>query len=95
MGRILITGASGNVGRYVAQYALENGQEITAAGTRTGKLSEMFQDRAEIVYFDFTDPKTFHGALKDVDRIFIMRPPHLGTCNKGLLVYAMVSAFGC
>ena len=62
MGRILITGASGNVGRYVAQYALENGQEITAAGTRTGKLSEMFQDRAEIVYFDFTDPKTFHGA---------------------------------
>ena len=49
MGRILITGASGNVGRYVAQYALENGQEITAAGTRTGKLSEMFQDRAEIV----------------------------------------------
>lgn len=44
MGRILITGASGNVGRYVAQYALENGQEITAAGTRTGKLSEMFQE---------------------------------------------------
>ena len=78
MGRILITGASGNVGRYVAQYALENGQEITAAGTRTGKLSEIFQDRAEIVYFDFTDPKTFHGALKDVDRVFIMRPPHLG-----------------
>lgn len=78
MGRILITGASGNVGRYVAQYALENGQEITAAGTHTDTLSEMFKDQAEIVYFDFTDPKTFHGALNDVDRVFIMRPPHLG-----------------
>ncbi|WP_289292183.1 NmrA family NAD(P)-binding protein [Sporofaciens musculi] len=78
MGRILITGASGNVGRYVAQYALKNGQKITAAGTHTDTLSEMFKDRAEIVYFDFTDPKTFHGALNDVDRVFIMRPPHLG-----------------
>lgn len=57
MGRILITGASGNVGRYVAQYSLENGQEITAAGTHTDTLAEMFGDRAEIVYFDFTDPK--------------------------------------
>ncbi len=78
MGRILITGASGNVGRYVAQYSLENGQEITAAGTHTDTLAEMFGDRAEIVYFDFTDPKTFSDALKDVDRVFIMRPPHLG-----------------
>lgn len=78
MGRILITGASGNVPRYVAQYSLENGQEITAAGTHTDTLAEMFGDRAEIVYFDFTDPKTFSDALKDVDRVFIMRPPHLG-----------------
>jgi len=53
MGRILITGASGNVGRYVAQYALENGQEIMAAGTHTDTLSEMFKDRAEIVYSTF------------------------------------------
>lgn len=78
MGRILVTGASGNVGRYTAQYALENGQEVTAAGTHTDTLAEMFGDRVEIVYFDFTDPKTFPSALKDVDRVFIMRPPHLG-----------------
>ncbi|MCI9423362.1 NmrA family NAD(P)-binding protein [Lachnospiraceae bacterium WCA-9-b2] len=78
MGKILITGASGNVGRYVAQYALENGQEITVAGTNPDRLTKMFKDRAEIVYFDFTDSATFHDALKDVDRVFIMRPPHLG-----------------
>lgn len=78
MGRILITGASGNVGSFVAQYALANGQEITVAGTHTEKLAKMFTDKAEIAYFDFTDPATFHTALKNVDRVFIMRPPHLG-----------------
>ena len=78
MGRILITGASGNVGKYVAQYALENGQEITVAGTHTDTLAKIFGNEVEIAYFDFTDSKTFKGALKDVDRVFIMRPPHLG-----------------
>lgn len=78
MGRILITGASGNVGRYVAQYAYENGQEITVAGTHTDTLNKMFKGKAEITYFDFTDSTTFQQALKDVDRVFIIRPPHLG-----------------
>lgn len=78
MARILITGASGNVGKYIAQYALENGQEITVAGTRTDILSKMFGESAKVAYFDFTDSTTFQDALKDVDRVFIMRPPYLG-----------------
>ena len=78
MGRILFTGASGNVGSYAARYALEKGQEITVAGTHRETLVKMFGGRAEIAYFDFTDAETFQNALKDVDRVFIMRPPHLG-----------------
>lgn len=78
MGRILITGASGNVGKYVAEYALANKQEITVAGIHTEKLNKIFAGKAEAVYFDFTDPLTFSTALKDADRVFIMRPPHLG-----------------
>lgn len=78
MARILVTGASGNVGRYVAQYALKNGQQITVAGTHTDKLTQMYRDRAEIAYFDFTEPETYKNALRDVDRVFMMRPPHLG-----------------
>lgn len=56
MSRILITGASGNVGKYVAAYALKNGQGITVAGTHTETLTEMFGNTAKIVYLDFTDP---------------------------------------
>lgn len=78
MGRILVTGASGNVGKYVAEYARANKQEITVAGTHIEKLDKIFAGKAEIVYFDFTDPLTFSAALKDVDRVFIVRPPHLG-----------------
>lgn len=78
MGRILVTGASGNVGRYVTQYALANGQDITVAGTCIEKLSEMFGNKVKSVYFDFTDPSTFNSALEEIDRVFIMRPPHLG-----------------
>lgn len=78
MGRILVTGASGNVGRYVTQYALANGQDITVAGTCIEKLSEIFGNKVKSVYFDFTDPSTFNSALEEIDRVFIMRPPHLG-----------------
>lgn len=78
MSRILITGASGNVGKYVAQYAHKDGQEITVAGTHTETLAEMFGSTAKVAYFDYTDPTTFKSALENVDRVFIMRPPHLG-----------------
>ncbi|MFR1722320.1 NmrA family NAD(P)-binding protein [Emergencia timonensis] len=78
MSRILITGASGNVGKYVAAYALKNGQGITVAGTHTETLAEMFGNTAKIVYLDFTDPATFKPALENADRVFIIRPPHLG-----------------
>lgn len=78
MGRILVTGASGNVGKYVAQYALVNGQDITVAGTCVERLNEMFGDKVKTARFDFTDPSTFSSALEEVDRVFIMRPPHLG-----------------
>lgn len=78
MGKILVTGASGNVGRYVVRFALQNGQQVKAAGTHPETLVALFGDRAEYVRFDFTDQATFADALRDVDRVFIMRPPHLG-----------------
>lgn len=78
MAKILITGASGNVGRYVAQYALSFQQKIKVAGIDLDVLDKMFGGQVETSYFDFTDSRTFEGTLKDVDRVFIMRPPHLG-----------------
>lgn len=78
MGKIMVTGALGNVGGYVARYAMENGEQVKAADINVEALKTKYGEAVESVYFDFTDPGTFSAALEDVDRVFIMRPPHLG-----------------
>ncbi|MFP4078734.1 MAG: SDR family oxidoreductase, partial [Candidatus Izemoplasmataceae bacterium] len=76
--KVLVTGASGNVGRFVVQYLLEKGEEVVAAGTDPNRLKTLFNEAVKTVRLDFTDEKTFGEALKAVDRVFLMRPPHLG-----------------
>jgi uncharacterized protein YbjT (DUF2867 family) len=76
--KILVTGASGNVGSYVIKELQKMGESVVVAGTDTKKLYEMFGNEVEVVNFDFTNEKTYQGALEGVDRVFLMRPPHLG-----------------
>jgi uncharacterized protein YbjT (DUF2867 family) len=76
--KILVTGASGNVGSYLVKELLIMGEQIVAAGTDIQKLNNLFGGQVESVYFDFTDKNTFRKALENVDRVFLMRPPHLG-----------------
>ncbi|MGI6665285.1 MAG: NmrA family NAD(P)-binding protein [Christensenellaceae bacterium] len=78
MGKIMVTGALGNVGGYVAKHLLKNKQNVVCADINLEALQEKYGHTTANVYFDFTDPTTFEMALRDVDRVFIMRPPHLG-----------------
>lgn len=41
-------------------------------------LENKFGNAVVPVEFDFTDHRTFSNALEGMDRVFIMRPPHLG-----------------
>ncbi|MGL5978882.1 MAG: NmrA family NAD(P)-binding protein [Erysipelotrichaceae bacterium] len=77
MKKILITGALGNVGRYVAQAAIKNGREVVVADINIISLQEQYPE-ATCVYFDFLNPDTFMQALDGVGCVFLMRPPHLG-----------------
>ena len=78
--RVMVTGASGNVGRFVLESLLNMGEQVVAAGVNLDKLNVLYGklDKVKIVNFDFTDTNTFEAALKEVDRVFLMRPPHLG-----------------
>ncbi|MBK1811168.1 SDR family oxidoreductase [Clostridium sp. YIM B02505] len=76
--KILVTGASGNVGNYVVKELLKMGEKVVAAGTNTEKLQTMFDNKVEATKLDFTDRSTFKSALYEIDRVFLMRPPHLG-----------------
>lgn len=78
MGKVMVTGALGNVGGYVAKYLIKNDQDVVAADINVEALQGKYGDKIKSVYFDFTDSKTFMPALEDVDRVFIMSPPHLG-----------------
>jgi uncharacterized protein YbjT (DUF2867 family) len=76
--KILVTGASGNVGSYVVKELLNRGDQVKAAGTDASKLEKMFESRVEAMPFDFTDRDTYDKVLENVDRVFLIRPPHLG-----------------
>lgn len=78
MGKVMVTGALGNVGSYVAKHLIKRNENITVADINVKALEDRYGNQAEAVYFDFTDSSSFEAALKNVDRVFIMRPPHLG-----------------
>lgn len=78
MGKIMVTGALGNVGGYVAKHLILNNEDVVVADISMEALNTRYKDSAKAVYFDLTDSTTYDSALDGVDRVFIMRPPHLG-----------------
>lgn len=90
MGRVLITGSTGNVGADVVIKLQAQGVPLKAA---------VFRDRAatapgvQAVRFDFHDPDTYAAALDEVDRVFLMRPPHMSDAKAFVpFIKAMVEA---
>jgi uncharacterized protein YbjT (DUF2867 family) len=78
MMKVLVTGASGNVGSYVVKELLHMEEHVVAAGTSIQKINKLFGNQVESVIFDFKNEATFDKVLEDVDRVFLMKPPHLG-----------------
>jgi uncharacterized protein YbjT (DUF2867 family) len=68
-GKILVLGATGNVGRPLVRALVAKGEAVRAA-SRSGKPVE----GADGVVFDILDPMTFPGAFDGVDRAFVMMP---------------------
>ncbi len=81
MKRILITGATGNVGGEVIRFLMETNtaNEIIAGVRDTIKAEKVFQKHPKLKYvcFDFENQETFETALTGVDIIFLLRPPHI------------------
>jgi uncharacterized protein YbjT (DUF2867 family) len=86
MKKILITGATGNVGMEIIK-ALQtignNNMQIFAGVQNPGRDSTILKKLQVIpVHFDFENPGTFFSALMDLDVLFILRPPQLSDAKK-------------
>ena len=81
MNTILITGAGGNIGTEIIRGLKELGKKsgIVAAARNPGKAREELQGFPGLTYrkLDFTNPATFDDALRDIDIVFLLRPPNL------------------
>jgi uncharacterized protein YbjT (DUF2867 family) len=71
---ILITGASGNVGREVVKQIAETGAEVRACFQSLNKAAAV-PSGVETVRLDYNQPETVRAALTGVDRVFLVGPP--------------------
>jgi uncharacterized protein YbjT (DUF2867 family) len=76
--KILVTGATGNVGSATIKHLLAHGEQVVAAVTDVEQARAVLPADVEFVKFDFLAPGTYEPALAGVDRVFLMRPPQLG-----------------
>ena len=86
MKRILVTGATRNIGHEVIRFLFDNNtpNQIIAGVRNISKAKIEFKDYSQIDYvqFDFEDAATFDNSLASIDCIFLLRPPHISDIDK-------------
>jgi uncharacterized protein YbjT (DUF2867 family) len=81
MTKILITGATGNIGVEVIRFLMKSktSNKIVAGVRNIEKAKNVFKDYPGLhfVHFDFEDFNSFDKAFNGIDKVFLLRPPHL------------------
>ncbi|MER5740510.1 MULTISPECIES: NAD(P)H-binding protein [unclassified Streptomyces] len=78
---VLVTGATGRVGRHVVGELVEQGLPVRAAHRQVSRPS----GTAPRVTFSFTDPQTWREAMRGATSMFVMRPPQISDVKKDML----------
>ena len=83
---ILVTGATGTVGRELVPQLLKRGQAVRAMSRNPEKASALFSSGVEVVRGDFDDRASLQAAIDGVERVFLLtaqmggRPPDATVC---------------
>jgi len=83
--KILITGATGNVGKRTIQSLIQkNGEFEVLAGVRNVQSKDdiLLLPKIQAIHFDFEDEKSIHAALEQANILFLLRPPQLSDVKK-------------
>ncbi|MFW5785961.1 MAG: SDR family oxidoreductase [bacterium] len=81
--KILVTGATGNVGREVVKCLASMGAPVVAAVSNEDAAARVPQG-VEGRVFRFGDESTYAAAFEGVDRLFLMRPPQIADVRRHL-----------
>src|SRR5205823_8246842 len=71
---ILVTGATGTIGREVTKRLAAQGASTRAGVRDRTKAREQFGDEIELMPFAFEDKRLFADALEDVEKVFLLPP---------------------
>jgi uncharacterized protein YbjT (DUF2867 family) len=74
MAKILVTGATGNVGGQLVAALTAHGAQVRAAARSVEDRSKLESTGAEVVTFDYADPDAVARALVGVERLFLLSP---------------------
>jgi NAD(P)H dehydrogenase (quinone) len=77
---VVITGASGKLGRLATEFALEHlpASELILATTRPGELDDATQRGADVRYCDFDEPDSLTEALAGAERMLLISTMAIG-----------------
>ncbi|MFF0578312.1 NAD(P)H-binding protein [Streptosporangium saharense] len=80
---ILVTGATGNIGRHVVRGLVGAGQRVRAMVRDPRAARTRLPEGVELVQGDFTRPETWPDALRSVERVYLFPYAHdLGFVEK-------------
>ncbi|WP_420582566.1 NmrA family NAD(P)-binding protein [Reichenbachiella sp.] len=86
MKKILITGATGNIGSEVIRYlgALTTDAEIIAGVRDIERASLKLDQLPNLTFrvFDMEDANSFKSGFQEIDILFLLRPPHISDVDK-------------
>lgn len=81
-GKILVTGATGNVGGVLVNALSSLQVPVRAALLSLAERPQDWGADVESAEFDFGNPATYPAAFDGVDRLFLMRPPAISDIDR-------------
>ncbi|MCK6531070.1 NmrA family NAD(P)-binding protein [Myxococcota bacterium] len=85
---ILVTGATGNVGREVVRCLVAQGLPVRAAARSLGEIRRVLWPDVDAVSLDFERAETFDAAVRGARGLFLLRPPAIARVEDTLNVLA-------
>lgn len=90
--KILVTGATGNVGGEVVKDLIKRGAEVRALARKPE--SSNFPKSVEVAPGDLTDPQSIRQAMKGIDKLFLLNAVVADELTQALITYGVAKRAG-